>query len=660
MSFRRLFACVLLTAAFAGIPSSLAAPQAPEPQGPTIAQAEEQVRTLRAALKDRSTARPETWGALMMSEMMLLNARAQKAAGGAPVDPASLQEEQRKIRERVFAEWKAAWPDDATPYLAEMQGTVPPEKMDDAVLGLLPRFPDDPRLLGRATQILSRREQAKAATDLVEAALERHPERSELYGVALSLYRTLDNEARQRELMVAWIDRLPGDGNALGAYFSLPPASRDPRESAARVERFVAAGGADPTRVDRCGWLLTADQGAYRDAAVRCLTALSEQTRDPKLRERAAGFLAGASDSPGELERTLAALPRERRLEAILNAVHTLGEGECARKVSLLNLLPWDGSEAAGTPSNRLGALHGCETFPAARSMFLDALARGPAGDLRNLFYRWFIKVNGHYLEDGDFGLAPRVVAVLEERKGREASKVEIWQALDEAYQLASWDDRRAAHLAAWTSSSLAPPSAEALAWLADYRADHGDEKGGVDALRAAWHKTHDAALAAALAEQLLNAGKLDDFGALVGELETAAASSETTDTRIADLARLLRARGALLHQDPEGALASYGAYVDRVPYLKREEAAEYLLVVAGVRGAPAAEQAAEALCAKPSLQTAGETPAQCAGNLLSQLGHSQGALQILEAAAQRAPEDLRLQTSFAMAAERAGAFDRA
>src|SRR5436305_332214 len=315
MSFRRLFACVLLTAAFAGIPSSLAAPQAPEPQGSAIAQAEEQVRTLRAALKDRSTARPETWGALMMSEMMLLNARAQKASGGAPVDPASLQEEQRKIRERVFAEWKAAWPDDATPYLAEMQGKVPPEKMDDAVLGLLPRFPDDPRLLGRATQILSRREQAKAATDLVEAALERHPERSELYGVAISLYRTLDNEARQRELMLAWIDRLPGDGNALSAYFSLPPSSRDPRESAARVERFVAAGGADPTRVERCGWLLTADQGAYRDAAVRCLTAVSEQTRDPKLRETAAGFLAGASDSPGALERTHAAPPGQRRPE---------------------------------------------------------------------------------------------------------------------------------------------------------------------------------------------------------------------------------------------------------------------------------------------------------------------------------------------------------
>ncbi|MFY9826615.1 MAG: tetratricopeptide repeat protein, partial [Thermoanaerobaculia bacterium] len=45
---------------------------------------------------------------------------------------------------------------------------------------------------------------------------------------------------------------------------------------------------------------------------------------------------------------------------------------------------------------------------------------------------------------------------------------------------------------------------------------------------------------------------------------------------------------------------------------------------------------------------------------LLAELGHSQGALQLLEVAAQRAPEDLRLQTSFALVAEQAGAFDRA
>jgi hypothetical protein len=654
MRSRRSRSCVVLIA-LAGFALAVGA-QAPEPQGPTIEQAEQQVRAVRASLKDPAS-RPETWGVLMMSEMVLLNLRAQKAAGGAPVDPAALAAEQRKIRDRVFAEWKAARPDDATPYLSEMQGTVPPERMDDAVLALLPRFPDDPRLLNRVTQILCRREQAKAATDLVEAALERHPDRAEFYGVALSLYRTVDNDARRRELVAAWNERLPGDPNALAAFLEEPAATRDPKDSADRVERFVAAAGADASRVDRCGWLLGADQGAYRAAAVRCLAAISDRTKDPQLQARAAGFLAGAGE--GGVERTLGDLPRARRLEAILNAIHALGDGECERKVALLSLLPWDGGEAAGTPSNRLGALRGCETYGPARAAFLDAVARGPADDLRNLLYRWFPKVNGHFQEDADFGLAPRVVAALEERRQREAAKAEVWLALDEAYQLAGWDDRRAAHLAAWTSSSLAPPPADAVTWLADFRDAHDGVQAGVDTLRLAWRRTHDTAVAAALADRLMRAGRMDDFAALVEELSDAS-PADATDTQAANLAHLLRARGALLHRDPEGALAHYGAYVDHVPYLRREEAAEYLLVVGGVRGSAAAEQAAQALCAKNSMPSAGATPSQCAANLLSEVGHAQGALQLLEAAAQRAPDDLRLQSSFAMAAEQAGAFDRA
>jgi hypothetical protein len=664
MRSRRLPSCVLLTLALAGLAASGPA-QAPapatEPQGPTLEQAEEQVRAIRATAKDPSS-RPETWGVLMMSEIMLLRMRAQQAAGGVPVDDATLAEEQRKLRERIFAEWKAARPGDATPYLAEMQDSVPQERMDDAVLGLLPRFPDDFRLLGRALQILSRREQAKRASELIEAALERHPEKSELYVAAINFYRDV-NETRRRELAQAWIERLPGDGNALSAFLGEPPASRDPRESAERVERFVAAGGADPSRIETCGWLLAADHGAYRAAAVRCLNRASEQTQDAGLRAKAAGFLAGAGagDGEGGLERSLAELPPERRPEAILNAAYALGEGQCDRKLQLLQLLPADGGEAAGSLSNRFSVLRGCETDPPSRAAYLAAFAHGPAEDLPNLLARWFTKVNGQYQED--FGLAPSLVATLEGRLPRESGKVEMWRALDEAYQLAGWDERRAAHLAAWLRGPLAAPDGEELVWLADFREAHDGPQAGLDTLRLAWRKTHDVAVASELADLLLGNGKIDDLAALADDLagsETAPEAATGTETRGAHLAHLLRARGALLHQNPEAALAQYEAYVDHALYLEPEEAAEYLLTVAGVRGLPAAEQTAQTLCARPSMQSAGATPTQCAARLLAGLGHSQGALQLLEAAAQRSPEDLRLQTSFALAAEQAGAFDRA
>src|SRR5262249_50280778 len=152
--------------------------------------------------------------------------------------------QQRAMRDRIFAEWKAARPDDATPYLAQMQGSVPPEKMDDAVLDLVPRFPDDPRLLSRAAQILVGRDQAKSAEEMLNAALARHPERSELYGAAIGFYRTLSNETRRREVVEAWIERQPGNPDALRNWLMdelmKPASARDPREASGRIERFVS------------------------------------------------------------------------------------------------------------------------------------------------------------------------------------------------------------------------------------------------------------------------------------------------------------------------------------------------------------------------------------------------------------------------------------
>jgi len=271
MRSRRLPSCVLLTIALAGFAASGRA-QSPatsteaEPQGPTLEQAEANVRAIRATLKDPASP-PQTWGVLMMSEIVVLRLKAEKAAAGGAIDEAALAVEQRKMRERVFAEWKTTRPGDSTPYLAEMQGSVPPERMDDAVLGLVPRFPDDPRLLGRAVQILSRREQAKQASELIEAALERHPESSDFYGIAVNFFNEV-NETRRHELVEAWIERRPGDANALRTFLGEPPSSRDPRESARRVERFVAAGGASLPRIETCGWLLQIDRGAYRRGAL--------------------------------------------------------------------------------------------------------------------------------------------------------------------------------------------------------------------------------------------------------------------------------------------------------------------------------------------------------------------------------------------------------
>jgi TPR repeat protein/Tfp pilus assembly protein PilF len=645
MRCQRILLCVLLILSFAGAAGSALAQQ----EAPTPEQMEEQVRQMRAAAKEHPD-NPQVWGALMMTETVLLNARAQQ--GGA-VDEAALREAQRAMVARVMAEWKAARPEDAMPYLAEMQSSVPPERIDDAVLALLPRFPDDARLLGRVLQILARREQAERASALIEAALERHPERSELYQTAIGFYaHMVRNETRARELATAWVEHQPGNADALRNWLFDQSTPRDSAETAERVERFVAAGGADPARADVCGRLLTAERGAYRDAAVRCLSALSEETQDPQLRARIAGLLASAGDAgsgEGELARSLAGLPPERREEAVLAAVNALGDGQCGRKMSLLQLLP-EGGERAGRLAAIFGALHGCESYPAARAAYLDAFTFAPAEELSDLLNRWFISINGTYRDES--GLGPRLVPALEERLRREGGQAGVWRALATAYQIAGWDERRAAHLGLWIGKDLDPPSREDLVWLGRFRAAHGGPQAGIDSLRLAWRKTQDTEVAAALSDLLLAAGKSDDFTALADELASG-------DEYRQSLARLLRARGTLVRQGPEAALAEYQAWVDQSTYIKPDEAQEYLLILGGVRGEAAAGQGAQALCTRDSIRST-STPTECAAGLLSRVGHSEGALQLLEAAAGRAPDDPRLQASLAWAAEQAGAFDRA
>jgi hypothetical protein len=255
---------------------------------------------------------------------------------------------------------------------------VPPERLDDAVLALLPRFPDNPRLLSRVVNILSNREQADRAKELIEGALERHPERADLYPVALGFYRNLNNETRRRELATAWLERRPDDPGALQNWLS-DTAPHDPAEAAERVERFVSAGAgsADSHRANVCEWLLTADRGAHRDAAVRCLSAVAEKTTDPQLRARMAGLLAGAGGSEGELAVRLDSLPPERRFEAAVSAIRALGEGQCERKMALVQAIgdavPRDARRASSAPSPAARAIR-----PRARPISTPSPTRRP------------------------------------------------------------------------------------------------------------------------------------------------------------------------------------------------------------------------------------------------------------------------------------------
>ncbi len=663
MTARRWLGCVLLILALLWPMTPGAAQVDPATQDPAIAirQAEEEARSLRESLEDPSTP-AAAWYRLLMVEATLLNMRPQTSTGDQAADDSAQREREREVRDRVLSEWKAARPDDPAPYLMELQLAPPPEGIESGILGLVERFPDNPSLLRNAMEILAQREEITRANRLIDGALARHPDNAALYPVAVDFYE-IRNWTRAKELADAWIERWPGNGGALRKWMMLNSSPRDSQKMAERVERFVAAGGSDAERVEVCGDLLTIQGGAYREAATRCLNQAAGQTRDPGLKTSAAGLLAGAEGGPEDLEQALAEVPAERRLDVVLHAIRALGEGECARKVSLLKLLPketgnaGEGGEEGNRLAMKLSALRGCETYVPARDLYLETLSQARTGSLKDVLWAWFVPVNGSYPDD--FSLGPKIVAVLEERLKQQRQERDVWEALGMGYELAGLDERRAAHLAAWLESGLYPPDAQQIVWLGEFYAGQESPEAGIRALRAGWRKSRRLEIASALANLLLVTGKTADFTALTAELADTPLQSGGKQPPEAHLARLLRARGTLVRQGPEAALVDYQAWLDQVPSVTKEEAVEYLSVAGGVLGEEAAGNAAQSLCSKAVFPT-GSSPSECAANLLAEVGDSGSALELLDAAAERSPDDSNLLARLGYAAEQAGEWDRA
>lgn len=668
--------------ACAGLFLPVRAQESSPPAGTTIEQRERRIGELRAAAHQQLED-AQVWSMLIVAEIVLDRARAQAEAGGAPVDEAAAAARGKQISRRIVEEWKQAAPESAAPYMASLQAEVPPEQRDDYVLGLLDRFPDDPKVLARSLQILARREQGQRAAELVEGALGRHPERAETWQLAVRFYQDQHHAARLRDLANAWLERQPASAAALDAWLRWGDAARDPAAAQLRVERSLSGPGIDLPRVELCGRLVTDLAGVYRAVAQRCLEAAVQSAADPAVRARAATLDTGAGAAAGDeagLSSALAALPTNERRQAVLTAVRGLGDEACDAKLRLLRLLPWDRTDAGGSAPESLGALAGCREHATARAYYLETLAKTPARDLPASIWAWFAKVNGRY--HGDLSLAPAMVAVLEERQRREPERQETWRALAEAYEIAGLDAPRARHLEAWLAAGVDLPSVEAILWLAEFQAAHaaaaGQGGGGaappagkgdgaaVATLRTAWQRNQDPSLVLALADLLLATGRAADLRGLASEL------AGDSDPRVAGLAHLIRVRILLATADAAGAAGAAGAAVPeqvleeyrsyfaaRDSYLLDEPAAEYVALAASLHGPQAAAMAAQELCARDSRRRE-TTAAECTAHLLEQQGHGNGAVAVLEAAAARSPGDLRLQSTAADMASAVGADDTA
>ena len=183
-----------------------------------------------------------------------------------------------------------------------------------------------------------------------------------------------------------------------------------------------------------------------------------------------------------------------------------------------------------------------CETYPAARAAYLDAFTFAPPRTERPPG-AVVPRINGSTATS-------RARAETSSLPSRAAAtggnQRQIWRALATAYQIAGWDERRAAHLGLWNGKDLDPPRREDLVWLGRSAPRTAVPRPvRYSALALAQDAGHR--VAAALSASLLPPGRAADFTAWWTSWPPAMCPAEP---------RLCSAPGTLVRQGPLSSLA--------------------------------------------------------------------------------------------------------
>lgn len=235
-----------------------------------LADARQKVEELRQAMY-RDPRKTSTWQALLSAEAMrsVLELRVERPQ-------ASVEERRahgRRAIARVVAEWAAASPDAAAPWLQQAAHSLDGEARDRYVLEILERFPDDPDAISSAAAVLRRRGDLRAVDELLESFLRRRPDEPRAYALLVEHHVTQGRAGRAEELLGEWMASRPDDVQPLVVWLRSPLAERDPEALRPQLERLVATAPATD-RHTLCSAMLRAVRGHYRAQALSCLEDL--------------------------------------------------------------------------------------------------------------------------------------------------------------------------------------------------------------------------------------------------------------------------------------------------------------------------------------------------------------------------------------------------
>jgi hypothetical protein len=263
-----------------------------EPQ-PSLAQLEAGVEAAwKAALALPDDTYPlwrsEAWGVVLVSEVVLAQAKLQAAGGTAPADAQG-----PAVVERVLARWQRLRPQDAGPELFRLNEVADPAARLAAVLAVVDRHPDDLMAIQQATMLLRQAGETQRAVEVQEGFLARHPDRPIAYRLLSEAYSGMRNTTRVEELLVRWAALAPGDPVLVSHWLLSGLATADPEATRRLLDRFFAE---RPTGADvsaACRQAATTMGAAYRDEARACLARLAADPDLPQhLAENARSGLA--------------------------------------------------------------------------------------------------------------------------------------------------------------------------------------------------------------------------------------------------------------------------------------------------------------------------------------------------------------------------------
>lgn len=595
------------------------------------------------------------WSQLLMMETMILQVKAQ-ASGEAPE---VTRRKNEAMRERVLQEWRTLRPRSAGPELFRIYSMEDRAQQETAVLGLLGRYPDDPMLLERVGQILRRQGETARYGELLDGFARREPDNPEAFRLLGQYAAQIENWAIAENAYKRWGELRPTDAQFVQTWLYSPLARRDPQATAAILDRFFAGEPRDAGAFNLCSQVAGQADSPSRAAAVACLGRFAGG-REASLAEQAVSRLAELAAAEGRVGDALAPLrllAPEARGRALVGMARALAVKEnCDDALPLVEaavpLLKVDPNSTGGWASPA-GVLAACASRPDAVRMYLRLVERAPDAELQGVISAWSTQVKRQWITEWMGPLpAPQVAAILEKRLAKAPSEA-LYRALLQTYRHGEMTDRLLPHLERWEHDLPGqfwgdPATLYAERLLAAGRA--GEAEAMLRRrLTAGWSGEIVERLAALVAAR----GDLAGLEAISKDLEGRG------DEFAKGLARLMRARTALLRGDADGAQALYREVV-ALPSPPRDAAQELLALTASRQPASALQPLAQELCALRGVSEQYKNPQECSARLLAGVGRSGGAVRVLAEAADRLPEDVSALRALAQEARGARRFDAA